>query len=127
MTIEPRDPTPGANGLDDKIAPKVVISPLNGAKPGLSNEFYNVLNDIEYLVKDIAQLTGDDLAHTNLKIHEHIATARKIVESMGDTLTERAHNSVVATNNFIQDQPWKAIGIGATTGLVLGALLARRT
>lgn len=127
MKIESKIPDTGANGYDKHAAPGAVIAPANGEKPGLSREFYTVLADIEYLIKDIAQLTGDDLVRTGLKINEHIAAARKSVEAMGDTLAERTHKTVAVTNHYVQEQPWKAIGIGTAVGLIVGALLARRT
>lgn len=126
MTIEAKISEAGTNGHGDKTATKPPISPLNGSKSAMVSEFYTVLADIEYLVKDVAQLTGDDLARTSVKIHEHIATARKAAEAMGDTLTDGAHQTAAATNDYVQAQPWKAIGIGTAIGFVLGAFLSRR-
>jgi len=130
MKIKSKISATGA-GHDDETTPKAMMSPLNGAASygstsSLTGEFYNVLADIEYLVKDVAQLTGDDLSRTTQKINEHIATARKTLEAMSETLTERAHKTIADTNDYVQRQPLKAIGISAAVGLVLGALLARR-
>lgn len=127
MTIESKTSEPGgANGRIDKAPPRAVIAAQTSAKPGLSREFYSVLSDIEYLIKDVAQLTGDDLVRTSQKINEHIATARKTVEAMGDSLAERAQKTVTVTDDYVQQQPWKAIAIGTAIGIVVGALLARR-
>jgi len=126
MKIESKTSETGANGRTDENASSAAISPLNGARSAVTSEFHNALADIEYLIKDAAQLTGDDLARTTVKITEHIATARKSVEALGDTFAERAQQTIATTTDYVQKQPWKAIGIGAAVGLVLSALLTRR-
>jgi len=43
-----------------------------------------------------------------------------------DKTADGALTSVAVTDAYVHDQPWKAIGIGAALGFVLGFALARR-
>lgn len=119
-------PPAGFNGHDEDSAPPVMIPPVNGAKSSLSQEFLNVLADIEYLIKDISQKTGDDLVKTTAKLGEKISVAKNVVDSIEDTLADQAYRTAIITNDYVKEQPWKAIGIGVAFGVALGAILARR-
>ena len=45
---------------------------------------------------------------------------------MGGEIAKRAKKGAVATDDFVHEQPWKAIGAGAAIGLLIGFALARR-
>lgn len=126
MQTEPGIFEPNRNGHDDDMMPNTTLATAPHTRSGVSREFHNLLADIEFLVKDMTQLTGEDLARTKVKLNDQIVKAKKAVETMGDTLTDQAHKSVVIANDYVKQQPWQAIGIGAAIGLVLGAVIARR-
>jgi ElaB/YqjD/DUF883 family membrane-anchored ribosome-binding protein len=93
---------------------------------GVSLEFHNFVADIEDLIKSTTSLSGDDLASVKEKIGERIAAAKESAEEMGDALAHRAGKAVAVTNEYVHEQPWKAIGVGVAVGFLLGAVVARR-
>lgn len=93
---------------------------------GVSREFHNLFTDIEDLVKSTTSLTGDDLARAKAKLSARVAAARESLGKMGVVIADRARNTATATDGYVHERPWQAIGIGAALGLVAGYMLARR-
>ena len=98
----------------------------DGALTGMSLEFHNFLADIEDLIKTTTSLTGEDLARAKAKLSERVTAAKESVEELSGVIADGARTSVAVTDAYVHDQPWKAIGIGAALGFVVGFALARR-
>lgn len=92
----------------------------------LSGEMHNLITDIEDLVKKATSLTGEELTAAKAKLTERLDAARVTFAEAGETVANKARNTATATNEYVHEQPWKAIGIGATVGLLLGFALVRR-
>ena len=120
MQIKSDMPESAANG---QIAAAV---PGNGALAGASREFHNLLTDIEDLIKSATSLTGEDLARARAKLTAKVHAAKESVELLGGAVATRARDTAKATDTYVHEQPWQAIGIGAAIGLLVGILLARR-
>lgn len=92
----------------------------------VSEEFHNFIADVEDLVKDTTSLTGADLAMAKEKLSARLASAKESLAELGTNVADKARKTADVTNNYVHEQPWKAVGIGATIGLLLGFALARR-
>lgn len=108
---------PSGAGSPSTVSP--VASPL-------AKEFQNFLADIEQLIEATTSLTGEDLARAKAKLSERIQTARHSVEAMGHAVVTRTRESAAATDRYVHEQPWKAVGISALLGLLTGVIIARR-
>ena len=93
----------------------------------LSREAHNFLADIEELVKATTSLTGEDLARAKARLAERIAAAKASVEKIGGDIAEGTRRAAQATDGFVHERPWQAVGIGAGLGVLVGFLIARRT
>ncbi|QKE62603.1 DUF883 domain-containing protein [Aquipseudomonas campi] len=118
------------NSLDTGIGP-IVAGPIarGEASPPSSNasrEFHSFLADIEALVKDATSLTGEDLAQAKFKLSARIATAKAAAEAGGTNILQRARRTAVATNGYVREQPWTAVGAGAALAFLLGRTLSKR-
>ena len=113
----------GNSALDSA---STIKSKVDGAMSEASSEFHNFVADIEDLVKETTTLTGEDLARAKAKLSNRIADAKVSIQEMGGDIAKRARQSAMVTNEYVHDQPWKAIGVGAVVGLLAGFALARR-
>ncbi|MFN9730590.1 MAG: glycine zipper domain-containing protein, partial [Pseudomonadota bacterium] len=52
--------------------------------------------------------------------------ARAGLAPAGERRAARARGTAEATDHYVHEQPWRAIAVGATLGLLLGFALARR-
>jgi ElaB/YqjD/DUF883 family membrane-anchored ribosome-binding protein len=89
-------------------------------------EFHNFIADIEDLITSMTSLTGEDLARAKAKLSERVAAAKESVDEMSTEVVHRARKTARATNRYVEENPWQAVGIGAALGLLVGVLLGRR-
>ncbi len=106
---------------------KHTLAAKKEAGGNVSGEFHNFIADMEDLIKEATSLTGDELNLAKAKLNQRIDSAKKSVEELGGEIAEQARHGASATNNYVHQQPWQAIGTGAAVGLLVGFLLARRS
>lgn len=94
---------------------------------GVSHEFQSFLSDIEDLIKETTSLTGEELAHARARLNARVASAKASVEGMGDNIVQRAKQSATVTNEYVHEQPWKALGASTAIAFLLGIAIARRS
>ncbi len=118
-------PETGSNGQNAETGSTAVASVVGGAS-AVSREARNFLADIEDLVKATTSLTGEDLARAKARLNERITEAKASFEKMGRAVTDGTRQAAQATDGYVHESPWKAIGIGAALGVLVGYLLSRR-
>jgi ElaB/YqjD/DUF883 family membrane-anchored ribosome-binding protein len=101
-------------------------NPAADAPSGITQEFNNFVADMEDLIKASTSLTGDDLARAKTKLYTRVATARAFLEGMPATISDRARETVKVADGYVREQPWRAIGMTAAVGALIGFLLGRR-
>lgn len=55
-----------------------------------------------------------------------IDSARQKITDTRDLVVEKTKTAARATDNYVTNNPWKAVGIASGIGLVLGLMLRRR-
>lgn len=121
MQTKSNSPESGGNGQADRAKTSAIAK-----ADGVPREVRNFLTDIEDLISSTTSLTGEDLTRAKAQLIERVTAARASVEQMSVALTDRARNTAKVTNEYVHEQPWKAIGAGAAIGFLLGLVLARR-
>lgn len=96
-------------------------------KPGaISTEFKHFLSDIEELVAQATSLTGEDLNKAKRTLSTRIDAAKHSLEDLSGNIAQKARTGAAATNTYVHEQPWAAIGASAALGLLVGYLVSRR-
>lgn len=113
------------NGHDSTL-PNFKAKPTNMPSSQATGELQGIISDVENLVKKGVSVTGADLAKATTKAGERLIAAGLSVAKMGGSAVDQAKRSATGTNQYVHQQPWKAVGIGAALGLIGGLLLARR-
>jgi len=85
-----------------------------------------VVNDAEELLKATAQQTGEKIAAVRAKAEESLKAARARIAQEGTVVVEKAKVVAKTADEFVKENPWQAVGIGALAGLVIGILISRR-
>lgn len=60
------------------------------------------------------------------QIKDSLFKARATLEETKESLKDRSQAAVVATEDYVQANPWQSVGIAAGIGFVLGLLATRR-
>jgi ElaB/YqjD/DUF883 family membrane-anchored ribosome-binding protein len=55
-----------------------------------------------------------------------LGAAPEKLSQVKDATLESARSACDSTNQFVQENPWRAVGLAAGVGLVLGLLMSRR-
>lgn len=85
-----------------------------------------VIADAEDLLRATASQAGDKVAAARVKIQESLDSAKAKLAGLGEAGMDNAKLAARATDDFVHEHPWKAVGIGAAVGIILGMLISRR-
>ena len=95
-------------------------------KEQLIADFKVVVADAEALIKATANTGGEALANLRSKAEDSLAVAKSKMADAQDSLVEKSKAAAKVTDEYVHDNPWKAIGVSAGIGLVIGLLIGRR-
>lgn len=99
---------------------------VNGSKDKLVEDLRIVVADAEELLKATANQTGERIAAARARAGESLQAAKARLDDVQAAVVEKARVAGRATDDYVHDNPWQAIGVAATIGLILGALISRR-
>ena len=85
-----------------------------------------VVNDAEELLKITAGQAGERVAAVRDKVQRGLEQAKAKLVELEDQAVERTKAAAHATDAYVHENPWKAVGIAAGTGFLFGLLMARR-
>ena len=95
-------------------------------KEKLAADLKLVISDAEELLRATASQAGDKVTAARLKVQDSLDQAKVKLGRLGEAGVDRAKAAARLSDDFVHDQPWTAVGIGAGIGLILGLLIGRR-
>ena len=95
-------------------------------KEQLISDFKVVTADAEALIKATANQGGEAVVNLRAKAEESLAAAKVKLADAQDALIEKGKIAAQATDDYVHEKPWHAVGIAAGVGLVIGLLIGRR-
>jgi ElaB/YqjD/DUF883 family membrane-anchored ribosome-binding protein len=95
-------------------------------KQKLLDDFNAVASDTEQLLKSLASEGGEKAAALRASIDQNLKAARERLARLEEAVVHRGKAAAQATDAYVHQHPWQAIGIAAGLGVVVGLLLNRR-
>lgn len=92
----------------------------------LITDFKVVVADAEALLKATANQGGEKLGEVRAKAEESLRIAKARMADAQDALLAKTREAAKATDTYVHENPWKAVGVAAGVGLVIGLLIGRR-
>jgi len=89
-------------------------------------DFKVVVADTEALLKATANQGGEKLAEVRARAEESLRVVKARMAEAQAALLARTKAAAKATDAYVHENPWKAVGIAAGVGLVIGLLIGRR-
>jgi ElaB/YqjD/DUF883 family membrane-anchored ribosome-binding protein len=89
-------------------------------------DFKVVLADAEEMLKATASQTGEKAAEMREKVGDHLKRAKIRLQEEQEKALARTKEVAGATDDYVHDHPWQAVGVGAGIGFLLGLLIGRR-
>jgi ElaB/YqjD/DUF883 family membrane-anchored ribosome-binding protein len=96
------------------------------AKEKLSADFRSIMEDVDSLMAATANKAEGDIASLRARILDRLDGAKERVIDAQHEAVERAKKAAEATDNFVHDHPWQAVGVAAAVGVAIGVLIGRR-
>lgn len=92
----------------------------------LLDDFNAVIAEAEQLLKSVTNEGGDKADTLRLKMEENLRAAKARLKDLEGAAVEKTRAAAHATDDYVHDHPWQAIGVAAGVGVVVGLLLNRR-
>ncbi|HXF44560.1 MAG TPA: DUF883 family protein [Burkholderiaceae bacterium] len=85
-----------------------------------------VLDDVDNLLRQAAAASGQQAAELRERAAESLHRAKLRLQEAQAAVGETTRAAARATDDWVHQHPWSAIGIGAGIGFLIGLLVARR-
>src|SRR4029453_11937521 len=86
----------------------------------LIDDLRKVIHDTEALLRATEGQIGEKADEARPRGQTALDTARTRLKAMQGWATEMGDEAVRATEPYVRDNPWQAIGVAAAVGLLLG-------
>ncbi len=102
------------------------VEGLNAAKDKLAQDFQAVVDGAEELLRVTSSNTEAGYSAARKKLEHSLKVARDELDHIEHVARLKAKQAARATDAYVHDNPWQAIGVGAALGLAIGVLIGRR-
>jgi ElaB/YqjD/DUF883 family membrane-anchored ribosome-binding protein len=92
----------------------------------LLSELRMVVADAEEMLKATVDQAAPGAAEARGRLQARLNQARERIGHWQETAVERAKEAGKATDTYVHDHPWKAIGIAGAVGVLVGAVISRK-
>lgn len=96
------------------------------SKEQLIADFKVVVADAEALLQATANQGGEKLAEVRAKAEESLRVVKARMLEAQEALLAKTRAAAKATDVYVHENPWNAVGVAAGLGLLLGFLIGRR-
>lgn len=99
---------------------------MNAQRDKLMQDLRVVVRDAEELLKAGSAELGDGASEWRDRTHDRVAQMRHQLAALQAQTTERVVAASRSTNEFVQRNPWTAVGVASGIGLLAGYLMNNR-
>lgn len=99
---------------------------IDVSKEKLVADLKVVIADAEELLRATASQAGEKVSAARERIQASLAAAKVKLTEAERALLEKSKLAAKATDEYVRENPWQAVGVAAAAGLVLGILISRR-
>lgn len=92
----------------------------------LITDVKTLMSDADEIVKAMASATGEKATELGDKLRVKLRSAKEKMGDVQEAMADKAKAAARATDDFVHDNPWKAVGIAAGAGFLIGLLVNRR-
>lgn len=99
---------------------------LERSRKAIVQDFGDVLGEAESLLRQAAKETGDKASDLRSQVEAKLLAAKLKLQELQDDAIDQAKAAARATDDYVRDNPWQAIGAAAAVGFLIGMLVSRR-
>ena len=95
-------------------------------KDQIVSDLKSGVDDAEGFLRAAASSTGDKAAELREKATAALKRASESLSDLQAQVVEKGRDAAILTDDYVHENPWQAIGIGAAIGFLFGVVVARR-
>ena len=92
----------------------------------LVSDIKSVISEAEEMLGATAEQAGEKIANLRVRIQARLRDAKVRLAEAEDVLVDKTRAAARATDEYVHESPWNAVGIAAGVGLLVGLILGRR-
>ena len=92
----------------------------------IARDIQNVVTDAQELLKTVQSEGGSKLSEVKVKVQQQLDSAKQMLGQIQTTVNDGAKVAIDTTDAYVRSNPWRAVGISAALGALIGFLAARR-
>ena len=101
-------------------------SRLSENKQKLVEDMKVVVTDAEELLRASADVAGEKVAALRERLVVRLKKAKEHILDAEEIVREKAKAAAHATDEYVHDNPWQAVGVAAAVGVLVGFIIGRR-
>jgi len=94
-------------------------------KDKLVSDLKVVISDTEELLRATAGAAGEKVGDLRERLGVRLRDAKERLVDLEVAVIDKTKAAARATDDFVHEEPWKAVGVAAAVGLALGVLIGR--
>jgi ElaB/YqjD/DUF883 family membrane-anchored ribosome-binding protein len=95
------------------------------SKEKLMQDLRLVVSDAEELLRATASQAGEKVSAARERIQDNLAAAKEHLAVAQKHVAAKTKQAAKVTDEYVHENPWKAVGIAAGAGLIVGMLISR--
>jgi ElaB/YqjD/DUF883 family membrane-anchored ribosome-binding protein len=117
---------PRDNGNDAETLRSGRATRRKAAQSAASSEWRDLIADVEDLLRKVANVSDSEIAQVRERVQKTLAAARSSASAGARQARVYAQDATTATEEYVRESPWTAVGLAAAVGVLIGFIASRR-
>jgi ElaB/YqjD/DUF883 family membrane-anchored ribosome-binding protein len=96
------------------------------ARAAVRQEVSTLIAEVEKLLRCVRAAADPEVARVRAEVESAVAATKGALAAQVYLVRRQANHTVEASDRYVREQPWQAIGVAAISGVVIGLLLGGR-
>jgi ElaB/YqjD/DUF883 family membrane-anchored ribosome-binding protein len=103
---------------------KAVHEKVHQVGAAASEEVQNLIADVEDLIDRVGEAADPEVKRLRAKVADAVVSTKRTIATGADQVQRQAKEAFDASDRYVRNQPWEAIGIAALAGIAVGFLVS---
>lgn len=95
------------------------------ARDNFINNLRDVIASAQELLKSTGEQTDENYRNAKAKFASTVSSAKAGLNDAQESAIARTKAAAATTNEYVQENPWRSVGIAAVAGVLIGLFLSR--
>ncbi len=110
-------------GRDSRTG-KAVHEKVQKVGTAATDEVQNLIADVEDLMDRVGEAADPEIRRLRAKVADAVISTKRSIAAGADQVQRHAKDAFDASDRYVRNQPWEAIGIAALAGIAVGFLVS---